>query len=121
MPESSVLIVSRHPLLAEAVRHVVEQSGIQEIYEVREIAEASPVVREKRPGTIIVDVERGVSCASVAAELISQHGADCQVICISLDTSDITVFSRHHIPRAGQSELVALLRGSLDSALKELS
>lgn len=121
MCESSVLIISRHPLLAEAVRHVVEQSGIREIYQVRGLVEAFPIVCERQPGTIIVDLERDIPCESVAAQLISEHGADCQVICISLDKSDITVFSRHHIPRAGQSELVALLRGTLDSTVGELS
>ncbi len=121
MNNYEVLIVSRHPLLAAAVRHVAEKSGIGDIFQVETIREAVEIIETHRPATIIVDVSEDTPCEGVAAELLSKHGADCQVVCISLDTSDITVFTRQRISHANQSDLAAVLQRSLIGTLEELS
>lgn len=120
MQDSNVIIISRHPLLAAAIRRAVEKSGAETIAQVEGVEQALPIIRRERPATIIVDLEPGVPCEAAATRLLAEHGADCQVVCISLDTSDITVYSRQHIPHAGQSELVAVLQRSLSSTLEEM-
>lgn len=120
MSDYAVLIISRHPLLVAAVRYAAEKSGVGAVLQVDSMADALDIVESSRPATIVVDIDEGASCETVAATLLSRHGADCQVVCISLDTSDITVFTRERIVHANQSDLAAVLGRSLARTLGAL-
>ena len=110
MTDTSVLIVSRHPLLVQSIRLAVAESGIETVYHVEHVEEGLALARQALPATIIVEVDRDTRCEEVAARFMAAHTANYQVVCISLDSSDLTVIARYHVPRAGPADLVALLR-----------
>ncbi len=121
MPDHLVLIISHHQLLAAAIQHVIEREGIGPVVHVHQIQEALEVIGEQHPAAIIVEVENGTPCEETAAQLLTHHDNDCQVVCVSLSNSDITVFTRHRIPHATQTELVRILHNSITTALESLS
>ncbi len=121
MQKHPVVIISRHLLLVEAIRHVIEREDIGPVIHVQRLEEALDIIGEEKPAAIITEIEEDISCEEMAAQVLAHHEEDCQVICVSLANSDITVFSRHRIPRATQTELVHVLQNSVAAALESLS
>ena len=54
---NSVLIISNHPLFAEAITHVLASEGIAVVAVASNLPAAVPLLHEYRPSTIIVDCE----------------------------------------------------------------
>ncbi len=114
----NVLIISDHILFAQALRRLLEQEGVHILGIVASEAEAMPLIREHQPSAVLVDVNGAEDLDAIAARLLSAHRGDCQILFVSLDNTDVTVYTRQRLPGASTTELTALVRRSLALAAR---
>lgn len=110
MSGSSVLIISSHPLFAEAITHVLASEGFAVAAVANNLPAAIPLLHEHRPSTIIVDCEE--PCQPQAEMLALLEDADMESLLVFLSLADnrMVVHQWRRLGDASSADLVFVLR-----------
>ena len=116
MSGSSVLIISNHPLFAEAITLVLASEGISVAAVANNLQAAVPLLLEYRPGTIIVDCEE--PCQPQAEMLALLEDADMESLLVFLSLADnrMVVHQWRRLGDASSADLVSVLRNGAGPA-----
>ena len=105
-----VLIISRHPLFAEAITHVLASEGIAVVAVASSLSVAIPLLREHRPSTIIVDCEDPRRPKTEMLALLEDVNVEASVVFLSLDDNRMVVHQWRQLGDASSADLVSVLR-----------
>lgn len=110
MSAPRVLIVSSHPLFADAIAHVLQSEGIAVAGTAPTVHTVEPLIREYRPGTIIVDCDDAVAPDAAMLEMLLANSAEAQIVCLSLGSNGMLVHRWHRLPVATPADLISAVR-----------
>jgi len=116
--QSSVLIISSHPLFAEAIARILQREAIEVLPVVGSVEAALPLIEAHQPEAIIVDRE---GTSPIETDLVALLGEDRdrQVIFLTLNENQIVVHSWQRVQNATSDDLVSILRRHLAHAVDE--
>ena len=107
-----VLIISSHPLFAEAITQTLKEKGVSRVVKVETVAGATPMLREQDIGTIIVDHDDPqLRDAEVVSQLVGYDEAR-QVIFLTLAGNQMIVHHRERVENVTPDDLMQALRPS---------
>jgi two-component system invasion response regulator UvrY len=107
---ASVLIIDDHPIVLQGCRRILQDAGVETIFEARDLVQGYRLYRRHRPDAVIVDLElhgRGLGGLSLIQRI---HGHD--------PRTRILVFSMHSDPAIVARTLEA---GALGYVIKDTS
>lgn len=110
MSTHRVLIVSSHPLFADAIAHVLQSEGIAVAGTARTIHSVEPLIREHRPGTIILDCDETSQPDAKILDILLANGIEAQIVCLSLDSNRMLVHRWQRLGAATPADLISVLR-----------
>jgi DNA-binding NarL/FixJ family response regulator len=113
-----VLLVESRALTGVGVREVVDREPDMEIVaEVRSPTEALPVVEERSPDVVVLDVELQEPAATAASRRLTQEASAPAIVVLGGDDDDASIFeaievgATGHVPAVAEpTELVAVIR-----------
>jgi DNA-binding NarL/FixJ family response regulator len=107
---SEVLIISSHPLFAEAISHLLKERGVIDVSRVDSLAGALPVLKEQQEiGTIIVDHDDPqLRDAEVVSHLVGSDETR-QVIFLTLAGNQMIVHHRERVENVTPDDLIQAL------------
>ena len=110
MSSSHVLIISSHPLFAEAITLVLASEGISVGAVASDLPAAVPLLHQHRSSTIIVDCEE--PCQPQADMLTVLEDADMEAVLVFLSLADnrMVVHQWRRLGDATSADLVSVLR-----------
>lgn len=112
METSGVLIISSHPLFAEAITHLLKEKGVNRISTVDTVPNALPHLKQKTVGTIIVDHDDPeVRDSEVVSHLVGSGEAQ-QVIFLTLAGNQMIVHHRERLENVTPDDLIQALHFS---------
>ena len=103
MSGSSVLIISSHPLFAEAITHVLVSEGISVAAIANDLQAAVPLLHEHRPDTIIVDCEEPCQPQAEMLALLDDAHMEARLVFLSLADNRMTVHQWRRLGDAGRA------------------
>ena len=112
MSGKKVLIVSSNGLFREGLKHILaDKIDLAGSADVSSLQEAAELVQMEKADTVICVLSERPDvkdcCADRVSSLLSRPGV--RLLIISLETGDISVFSRECIVEASDEDLVAAL------------
>lgn len=110
MSGSSVLIISSHPLFAEAITHVLASEGIPVAAVVNNLQAAVPLLHEHRPSTIIVDCEEPCQPQAEMLAMLEDAAMEALLVFLSLADNRMVVHQWRRLGDATSADLVSVLR-----------
>ena len=110
MSGNHVLIISRHPLFAEAITHVLASEGIGVAGIANSLPTALPLLREHRPSTVIVDCEEPCHPEAAMLALLDEAELEAKVVFLSLADNRMVVHQWRRLGDATSADLVSVLR-----------
>lgn len=116
MSGNSVLIISSHPLFAEAITHVLASEGIPVAATAGDLEEAVPLLAEHRPGTVIVDCEEPCQPQAEMLALLDDANVEARLVFLSLADNRMVVHQWRRLGDATSADLVSFLRNGASSA-----
>jgi DNA-binding NarL/FixJ family response regulator len=106
---SEVLIISSHPLFAEAISHLLKERGVTDVARVDSLASALPVLKEQETGAIIVDHDDPqLRDAEVVSHLVGSDETR-QVIFLTLAGNQMIVHHRERVENVTPDDLIQAL------------
>jgi DNA-binding NarL/FixJ family response regulator len=107
MPESTVVVLDDHCMVAQAISGVLsEVAGVDVLAVCTTTAEACEVIRRSPPRLLVLDVNLGGDSYRVAADLLHQFNPSAELLFI-------TAMAEHFTPPA---DLAAITVGVVDKA-----
>jgi DNA-binding NarL/FixJ family response regulator len=104
-----VLIISSHPLFAEAITHLLKEKGVSEIVRVDTVTNALAMLPEQDIGTIIVDHDDPhLRDAEVVSQLVG-YDETRQVIFLTLAGNQMIVHHRERVENVTPDDLIQAL------------
>lgn len=110
MGGNRILIISNHPLFAEAITHVLQDEGIQVAEIAPDVKTALPLLKKKDFDTIIVDYNEDHQLDTETVALLHDSSQDQQVIFLTLAGNQMVVHHRQRVSDATPVDLVSVLR-----------
>lgn len=112
MEPSGVLIISSHPLFAEAIIQLLKEKGISHVSTVDSVPTALPLLKQQAVETIIVDHDDSqLRDAEVVSQLVGSDEAR-QVIFLTLTGNQMIVHHRERVENVTPDDLIQALRFS---------
>jgi DNA-binding NarL/FixJ family response regulator len=109
-----VLIISGHPLFAEAITHLLQEQGITEIITVNSLNSALPLLRNQLLETIIVDHDDpNLRDAEVVSRLVDSDETR-NVIFLTLADNQMIVHHRSRVENVTPNDLIQALHPAKD-------
>ena len=115
MSGRSVLIISSHPLFAEAITHVLASEGISVAATASDLQAAVPLLDTVHPDTIIVDCEEPCQPQAEMLALLDDADREARMVFLSLADNRMTVHQWRRVGDATSADLVSFLRNGADS------
>jgi DNA-binding NarL/FixJ family response regulator len=115
MSGRSVLIISSHPLFAEAITHVLASEGISVAATASDLQAAAPLLEAVRPDTIIVDCEEPCQPQADMLALLDDADKEARLVFLSLADNRMIVHQWRRLGDATSADLVSFLRNGADS------
>ena len=107
-----MLIISGHPLFAEAITQILKEKGVRRVVKVETVADAAPMLQEQGLGTIIVDNDDPqLRDAEVVSQLVGYDEAR-QVIFLTLAGNQMIVHHRERVENVTPDDLMQALHSS---------
>ena len=107
-----VLIISSHPLFAEAIMQILKEKGVSRVVRVETIAKATSLLHKQEIGTIIVDNDDPqLRDAEVVSQLVGFDEAR-QVIFLTLAGNQMIVHHRERVENVTPDDLMQALHPS---------
>jgi len=95
MDERRVVIISPHPIFAQAIARLVQrQAGVRVVGVAQTPAEARPLVQEHAPQTIIVDHDSAALGDGELFSLLQPDGTNRQIIFLTLSGNQMVIHHR---------------------------
>jgi DNA-binding NarL/FixJ family response regulator len=107
---SAILIVSNHPLFAEAITHILKDEEIEVVAIAKSLETALPLLKTHRPDTVIIDCNTDCLPNGKMAALLGSSEKDLQVIFLTLADNRMIVHYRQHLGDATPADLISVLR-----------
>lgn len=112
METGQVLIISSHPLFAEAITQVLHEQGVGHIMKVQNVASAASLLHEQAVGSIIVDHDDPqAGDAEVVSQLVGADEAR-QIIFLTLAGNQMIVHHRERVENVTPADLIQALHPS---------
>lgn len=115
MSGRSVLIISSHPLFAEAITHVLASEGISVAATASDLQAAVPLLDTIRPDTIIVDCEAPCQPQAEMLALLDDADREARLVFLSLADNRMTVHQWRRLGDATSADLVSFLRNGANA------
>jgi DNA-binding NarL/FixJ family response regulator len=112
LKRSEVLIVSSHPLFAEAISHLLQERGISNIHRVDSLAGALPRLDAPEINVIIVDYDEPLRRDTEVASQLVGHAETRQVIFLTLAGNQMIVHHRERVENVTVDDLIQALHSS---------
>lgn len=110
METCRTLIISGHPLFAEAITHLLREGGVEVVATAGSLDAAVPWLREQPVEAIIVDHDDPqLRDAEVVSRLVG-HDEDRQVIFLTLSGNQMIVHHRERVEDVTAADLVGAIR-----------
>ena len=110
MRDCRVLLVSNHPLFAEAITRLLQEENISVVAEVNDLEEARSVLKAQEFETIIVDQDDAkLQDIAVMSDFLNSQD-ERQVIFLSLNDNQMIIHYRERVENVTPSDLVAAIR-----------
>lgn len=110
MKRCRVLIISGHPLFAEAISRLLQVEGIEVVARADSLESALPLVKSQAVEAIIVDHDDpNLRDAEVVAQLVGDD-EERQVIFLTLTGNQMIVHHRERLENVTSDDLVRALR-----------
>ncbi len=121
MTAARLLIISRHPLFAEALARLAQETGCEIVGTIAEVPDALPLLRAHAPVTTII-VDRAVAETREAEwlALLQQGNAARRIILLTLEGNEMIVHERRKVTRVTEVELRQALIASTDGGTHEM-
>lgn len=104
-----VLIISGHPLFAEAITRLLQEKGVSNITRVNTISQALPLLQQQQIDTIIVDHDDPqLRDAEVVSQLVGSEETR-HVIFLTLAGNQMIVHHRERITNVTPNNLIQAL------------
>jgi DNA-binding NarL/FixJ family response regulator len=117
MSGGSVLIISSHPLFAEAITHVLASEGIAVAGVASDLQAASPLLHKLHPSTVIVDCEKPSQPQAEMLALLDDAHMEARLVFLSLADNRMIVHQWRRLGDATSADLVSFLRNGSASAV----
>ncbi|RME76308.1 MAG: DNA-binding response regulator [Chloroflexi bacterium] len=104
-----VLIISGHPLFADAITHLLHEQGIEHVAVVSTITEAQTLLETETPQAIIVDHDTSYLTDSEVVSQLVGRGDTQQVIFLTLEDNRMIVHHRERIENVTPADLIQAL------------
>ncbi len=110
MEPCRTLIISGHPLFAEAIAHLLREEGVEVIATAKDLESALPLLRVQPVEAIIVDHDDPqLRDAEVVSQLVG-HDDERQVIFLTLSGNRMIVHHRERVEGVTPADLVGAIR-----------
>ena len=110
MRDCRILLVSNHPLFAEAITRLLQEQDISVVAEVSNLEKAQSVLKAQKVQTIIVDQDDArLQDTTVVSHLLDTQD-ERQVIFLSLNDNQMIRHHRECVENVTPSDLVAAIR-----------
>lgn len=116
MNASSVVIISSHPLFAEAITHVLVSEGIPVAAVANDLRAAGLLLHKHRPSTVIVDCEEPCQPSAEMLALLDEGHRDARLVFLSLADNRMVVHQWRHLGDATSADLISFLRNGAGPA-----
>lgn len=114
METGRVLIISSHPLFAEAITHLLQEEGMNVVASVDSLEKAVPVLEAQQIETIIVDQDDPqIPDSAVVSQLVGSRESQ-QVIFLTLAGNQMIVHHRERMENITPTDLIRAIRFSKD-------
>ena len=112
METGQVLIISSHPLFAEAITQILNEKDVSRVVKVETVASAASLLHEQNIGSIIVDHDDPqLRDAEVVSQLVGYDEAR-QVIFLTLAGNQMIVHHRERVENVTPDDLIQALHPS---------
>jgi DNA-binding NarL/FixJ family response regulator len=109
---SGVIIISSHPLFAEALVHLLKEKGIGHVSTVDSVPTALPLLKQQAVETIIVDYDDAqLGDAEIVSQLVGSDEAR-QLIFLTLAGNQMVVHHRERVENVTPDDLIQALHFS---------
>ncbi|MCS6844580.1 MAG: hypothetical protein NZ528_09740 [Caldilineales bacterium] len=108
-----VLIISKHPLFADAIAHVLSSEGIAVVGVAGDLPRAAELISEQRPSAIVVDCDDPSHPDPDLMGLMMASDTEAHLVLLSLDSNRMAVYQWHQVGHATSADLVSALSTSM--------
>lgn len=110
MRDCRILLVSNHPLFAEAITRLLQEENINVVAEVNDLEEARSILKTQKFETIIVDQDdAGLQDIAVMSDFFNSQD-ERQVIFLSLNDNQMIIYYQERVENVTPSDLVTAIR-----------
>lgn len=110
MSDCRVLVISNHPLFAEAITRLLQEQDISVVAEIRNLNEARSTLKTQQVEAIVVDRDDNrLNDAEVLSYLLDSQ-AERHIIFLSLADNQMVIHHRERVENVTPSDLVAAIR-----------
>ena len=112
MKPLGVLIISSHPLFAEAITHLLKEGGVSQVSTVDSVPKALSLLKQQAIETIIVDHDDlQLRDSEIVSHLVGNDEAQ-QVIFLTLAGNEMIVHHRERVENVTPDDLIQALHPS---------
>lgn len=108
-----VLIISKHPLFADAIAHVLGSEGIVVVGVATDLDQAAVLIGEQRPTAVVVDCDDPSHPNPELMALMTAGDSQAHVVLLSLASNRMAVYQWQQVGNATSADLVSALSKSV--------
>lgn len=108
-----VLIISKHPLFADAIAHVLNSEGIAVVGVATDLDRAAALIGEHRPSAIVVDCDDPSHPNPELMALMMASDTQAHLVLLSLANNRMAVYQWQQVGNATSADLVLALSQSV--------
>lgn len=113
MDGQRVLIISKHPLFADAIAHVLSSEGIAVVGVVTDLSRAAALISEQRPSAVVVDCDDPSHPDPALMALLTENDTQAHLVLLSLASNRMAIYQWQQVGNATSADLVSALSQSV--------